>query len=147
MSSQVFIMVLMSGRGAGLELQAKGEETRFASVKHGRLTLTHIKIHQHRSSVHHLYLILRRCQAAHREEGYAHIQTFPYTHMHMQGNRRARSGWQAQQCPLQTAISMEIVLIVPADHTGSARQAGCESVKPSESRDSLYVLLSRSRPY
>lgn len=59
----------------------------------------------------------------------------------------ARSGWQAQQCPLQAAISMEIVLIVPADHTGSARQAGSESVKPSESRDSLYVLLSRSRPY
>lgn len=50
------------------------------------------------------------------------------THMHMH-HRRARSGWQAQQCPLQAAISMEIVLIVPADHTGSARRAGCESVR------------------
>lgn len=43
--------------------------------------------------------------------GYARMQTFP--HMHMQTHTQTHIGWQAQQCPLQAAISMEILLIVP----------------------------------
>ncbi len=73
------------------------------------------------------------------------MQTFPHIHMHMQTGTHTHSGWQAQQCPLQAAISMEIVLIVPTDHTGSPQQARCESVRLSKSRDSaLHILLSRS---
>lgn len=55
---------------------------------------------------------------------YVHTQTFPHTPMHMQTHKHKQRGWKAQQCPLQAAINMEIVLIVPIDHTSSTRQAG-----------------------
>lgn len=67
------------------------------------------------STEHKKVLILAVC---------VHMQTFPQTPMHMQTHKHKQSGWTAQQCPLQAAISMEIVLIVPIDHTSSSRRAG-----------------------
>lgn len=47
------------------------------------------------------------------------MQTFLHTHAYAY----THGGGQAQQCPLQAAISMEIALIVPTDHTCGAQQA------------------------
>lgn len=44
-----------------------------------------------------------------------------FTRTHAYSN--TQGGWQAQRYPSQAAISMEMVLIVPTDHTCSARQA------------------------
>lgn len=89
--------------------------------------------------------MLNYTQEGTHTEGYARMQTFPHTHMHMQTRRHTHRRWQAQQCPLQAAISMEIVLIVPADHTCGAQQARRESVRLSKSGDSaLRILLSWS---
>lgn len=81
-------------------------------------------------------------------EAYARMQTFRHTHMHMQthGYTHTHSGWQAQQCPLQAAISMEIVLIVPTDHTCGAQQARGESGRLSKSRETRPYTSSLSRP-
>lgn len=55
------------------------------------------------------------------------------------------SGGQAQQYPLQAAISMEMVLIVPTDHTYSQRSAGPLSHRQPEGERGLP--LSRPRPH
>lgn len=105
-SSQGFIMVLMSGRGSGLEQWGGGGFRGEGCCPGG---------HKHT-----------------QEDAHACKHSFTHTRVHIQ----TLSGWQAQQSPSQAAIRMEMALIAPTDHTGSARQAcwGRAATLPHTSR-------------
>lgn len=142
-------MVLMSGRGSGSEPPAKGVllvlgdtsvKYRPATCKADAHSHTHKCIKSVRTHTHSLHTgrhSRRRIMRIRKHSVTRARIICKHTHTH--------SGRQTQQCPLQAAISMEIVLIVPTDHTASSQQDRRETVKLSKSRDSAsHIPLSRS---